>query len=107
MNEEAARPAAVTELAHEALIRSWPRFTRWVDADASFQHWLATMEDRAAENEMLPEVRISEAERWLAERPDDVPVEVRDLIGRSKNLLLQRIAELEDARNRAEEAARE
>jgi hypothetical protein len=60
-----------------------------------------------AENELLPEARISEAERWLAERSDDIPAEVHELVGRSRNLLLQRIAELEEARNRAEEAARQ
>ena len=107
MNEDALGPTATTELAHEALIRSWSRFARWVDSDAGFQRWLVTMEDRASENELLPEARISEAERWLAERPDDIPAEIHELVGRSRNLLVQRIAELEDARNRAEKAARE
>ena len=107
MNEDTTGRNATAELAHEALIRSWSRFARWVDADAGFQRWLVTMEDRVAENELLPEARISEAERWLAERPDDIPTEVRDLVERSKTLLLQRIAELEKARNRAEEAARQ
>jgi WD40 repeat protein len=107
MNDHTTGPTATAELAHEALIRSWSRFARWVDSDAGFQRWLVTMEDRVAENELLPEARISEAERWLAERSDDIPAEVRELIGRSRTLLLQRIAELEDARNRAEEAARQ
>jgi WD domain, G-beta repeat len=60
-----------------------------------------------AENELLPEARISEAERWLAERSDDIPAEVRELVGRSRTLRLQRIAELEEARNRAEEGTRQ
>ena len=84
MNEDMPRPTATAELAHEALIRSWSRLTRWVDSDAGFQHWLVTMEDRVAENELLPEARISEAEHWLAERPDDIPAEVHELVGRTK-----------------------
>jgi hypothetical protein len=107
MTEDTTEPTATAELAHEALIRSWSRFARWVDSDAGFQRWLVTMEDRVAENELLPEARISEAERWLAERPDDIPTEVHELVGRSRNLLLQRIAELEEARSRADEAARQ
>ena len=107
MNDDVNLSIATAELAHEALIRSWSRFTRWVDSDAGFQRWLVTMEDRVAENETLPEARISEAERWLAERPDDIPAEIHELVGRSRNLLLQRIAELENARNRAEESARQ
>jgi hypothetical protein len=105
MNEDTTGRTATAELAHEALIRSWSRFARWVDSDAGFQRWLVTMEDRVAENELLPQARISEAERWLAERSDDIPTEVHELVERSKTLLLQRIAELEKARNRAEEAA--
>src|ERR687894_2954039 len=104
MTEDTPRPTATAELAHEALIRSWSRFARWVDSDAGFQRWLVTMEDRAAENELLPEARISEAERWLAERPDDIPTEIHELVERSRSLLLQRIAELEEARNHPEEA---
>jgi hypothetical protein len=105
--DDPTRPTATTELAHEALIRCWSRFAGWVDSDAGFQRWLVTMEDRAAEKEPLPEARISEAERWLAERSDDIPPEVHELIGRSKKLLLQQIEELKNARSRAEDAARQ
>ncbi len=94
MDEDTTGGGATAELAHEALIRSWSRFARWLDADAGFQRWLVTMEDLVVYNELLPEARISEAEHWLAERPDDIPTEVRELVERSKTLLLQRIAEL-------------
>ncbi|HWR48632.1 MAG TPA: hypothetical protein VN327_13630, partial [Pseudonocardiaceae bacterium] len=105
--DETTRLTATAELAHEALIRSWSRLAAWVEADASFQRWLVTMEDRAAENELLPEARIREAERWLAERPKDVPREVCELIERSSTTLRKQIAELQEARDRAEEAARQ
>jgi hypothetical protein len=96
MNDHTTGPTATAELAHEALIRSWSRFARWVDSDAGFQRWLVTMEDRVAENELLPEARINEAERWLTERPNDIPTEIREMIERSRTLLLQRTAELEE-----------
>jgi hypothetical protein len=91
IDDDTTGHTASAELAHEALIRSWSRLAHWVDSDAGFQRWLVTMEDRVAENELLPQVRVSEAERWLAERSDDIPAEVRDLVGRSRTLLRTRI----------------
>jgi hypothetical protein len=103
--EDPTSHTPTVELAHEALIRSWERLAGWVDADAEFQRWLVTMEERVAEDELLVEARISEAQRWLAERSDDIPAEVRELVERSTSARNQRIAELEEARRRAEEAA--
>ena len=96
-----------TEIAHEALIRGWPRFALWVDDDADFQHWFAWVEERTADNDLLPDTRLAEADRWLAERPGDVSGEIRQLIQDSKSEWLRRVTELENARNRAEQAARE
>jgi WD40 repeat protein len=95
------------EIAHESLIREWPTFASWVDHDPQFQHWLALVEDRAAAGELLPATRVAEAEQWLAERADDVPGEVRQLVQDSSSELRRRVTELENARNRAEQAARE
>ncbi len=106
-SQDPTHQSATVELAHEALIQSWERLATWVDADAQFQRWLATMEERVAEDEPLIEARISEAQQWLTERPEDIPPEVRDLIEHSNTLAQQRITELEQARLRAEEAARQ
>ena len=95
------------QIAHEALIREWPRLATWVDDDADFQHWLTALEERVADRDLLPDTRIAEADRWLAERGEDIPYEVRQLIEHSKSEWLRRVTELEDARNRAEEAARQ
>jgi hypothetical protein len=105
--QDPTRHTATAELAHEALIQSWERLATWVEADAQFQRWLTTMEERVAEDELLIEARISEAQQWLAERPEDIPPEVCKLIERSSTLAQQRIAELEHARLRAEEAAQQ
>jgi hypothetical protein len=90
------------EIAHEALIREWPTFASWVNDDADFQHWLTSAEERAADGELLPDTRLAEADRWLAERAADVPREVKQLVKDSKAEWLRRVIELENARNRAE-----
>ncbi len=95
------------EIAHEALIQEWPTFASWVNDDADFQHWLALAEERAADGELLPDTRLAEADRWLAERAADVPHEVKQLVQDSKSEWLRRVTELENARNRAEEAAQQ
>jgi hypothetical protein len=105
--EDATSHAATVELAHEALIQSWERLAGWVDADAEFQRWLVTMEERVTEGDLLVEARISEAQRWLVERSADVPIEMRELVERSTFARDQRITELKEARSRAEEAARQ
>jgi WD40 repeat protein len=79
------------ELAHEALIRSWIRLKSWVDDDADFRRWLTIMEEREHDNELLPdEVRIGDAERWLAGRPTDIPPKIHQLVERSKHAARQR-----------------
>lgn len=95
----------LVRLAHESLVRAWSRFARWVDEDADFQRWLATMEERVADNELLADSRLGPAEHWLAERGSDVPDEVVRLIERSRSVWHQRVAELETARAAAVEAA--
>ena len=95
------------QIAHEALIREWPRFAAWVDDDADFQHWLTAVENRAAEGDLLPDKRLAEAYRWLVERAEDVPREIKQLIDDSKSEWSRRIAELEEARNHAEAMARQ
>ncbi|MBT2543731.1 AAA family ATPase [Streptomyces sp. ISL-44] len=76
------------EIAHEALIREWIRLADWVDADADFQQWLAVMEERAADGDLLSATRVSEAEHWLSERSTDVPTVVSEFIERSTAAVL-------------------
>lgn len=83
IGEDPTSYTATVELAHEALIQSWERFAGWVDADAEFQRWLVTMEERVTEGDLLVEARISGAQQWLVERSADVPADVRELVERS------------------------
>lgn len=107
LDHDSARSEDTAELAHEALIRAWPRFASWVDNDAEFQHWRTTVEERAKEHDLLYDARVEEAERWLSERPEDIPKDVVRLIEDSKSDWHRRVTELEDARNRAQGAAQQ
>jgi WD40 repeat protein len=79
------------ELAHEALIRSWTRLKTWVDDDADFRRWLTIMDERERDNELLPdEARIGAAQRWLDQRPTDIPPKIRRLVECSKHAVRQR-----------------
>lgn len=92
----------LVRLAHESLVRAWARFARWVDEDADFQRWLATMEERVTDDELLSESRLGPAEQWLAERPADIPAEVVELVEHSRSVWRRRVAELEHANAEAE-----
>ncbi len=107
LSHDPAKSEETAEIAHESLIREWPTFATWVNDDADFQQWLAALEEQAAAGDILPDTRIAEADRWLAERLEDIPEEVRRFVEHSKSEWLRRVAELEEARNRAEEAARQ
>jgi WD40 repeat protein len=92
------------ELAHEVLIRQWPTLARLVDEDMSFNCWRAASMERAAAGEVLPDILTAEAERWLTERPQDIPEEIRQLVERSHSGW-RRVRELEDARDTAVQLA--
>ncbi len=81
--------ADTAEIAHEALIREWKRLAGWVDEDADFQQWLAVLEERASEGDLLSATRVAEAQRWLGERHTDIPEAVRELIEHSSSEILQ------------------
>ena len=104
LGHDPAKNAETAEIAHEALIREWPTLTSWVNGDAEFQKWRAALEERVADD-ILPDTRLAEADRWLMERPTDISTEVKLLVERSRSEWHRRVTELEEARNRAEEAA--
>jgi hypothetical protein len=94
------------QIAHEALIRGWPELAAWVNDDADFQQWRTAMEERAVVGDLLPDSRLAEADRWLAERSADIPGDIRQLVEQSKSEWRRRVSELEEARNLAQREAR-
>ncbi|MEV7413979.1 ATP-binding protein [Streptomyces sp. NPDC089919] len=84
------------EIAHEALIREWRRLAEWVDEDAEFQQWLAVVEERAADGDLLSATRVQEAGRWLGERSADVPELMKEFVDRSAAaIVMQQRTEVE------------
>jgi KaiC/GvpD/RAD55 family RecA-like ATPase len=86
------------EVAHEALIRGWGRLRRWLDEDREFllwrqrlrvalEEWQRTGHDEGA---LLRGAPLTEAERWLAERPNDLNPDEREYIRESVALREQR-----------------
>jgi hypothetical protein len=84
-------PASI-ELAHEALLRSWPQLARWIDAQRVFLLWRQALVHQV--NEWQSHARdaslllrgsvLRTARRWLRERPDALNSEERALIDASR-----------------------
>lgn len=67
----------VVDVAHESLIRSWPRVRRWIDENRGFQQWRLRLRDSALEwakkadnGLLLRGARLLEAEARCAEYRD-------------------------------------
>ena len=89
------------------MITAWQHLRELVAKNANFLHWLAWVQQWAAEGVALPEARIAEARGWLDARADDIPKLVRKFIENSETEAEARLRELREARAHAEEAARE
>jgi len=85
------------ELAHEALLDGWGRLAQLVEQEAEFVRWRTRLEQFGdGPQDLLPETWIAEAQRWLVERPDDIPVLVRDLVERSAAAQARTVERLRD-----------
>ena len=102
------------EIIHDSLIREWARLRRWLKKDRSFLSWKRELETDAREwKETSPEdvsgrdegrllrgLRLNEAERWLADREDDLGADGVDLITASiqsrENARLEKEKEIEE-----------
>ena len=79
------------EVAHEALIRSWPRLRKALDGDRSFLLWRQRLRQRIEEWEelgastdlLLVGSLLAEARRWARARADDLNDREREFIRRS------------------------
>jgi hypothetical protein len=68
------------EVAHEALIRHWPRLADWIDRDRAFRSWLRQIRsnvelwsaDESDEGPLLRGGMLDQATDWLARRGDDL-----------------------------------
>lgn len=105
--DEAGEPTA--EVAHEALLRHWPRATRWLDESREFLIWRSQFELEhrawvqagadARERAWLTGLRLDIASRWGRERAEDLGEGERRFIDESRRAAA-------DADARAQAAAR-
>jgi WD40 repeat protein len=95
------------DVAHEALIRNWPRLSQWLDADQEFQLWNKRLQMSLEEWErshrhpdcLLRGLPLEEARRWWEERPADWNPAERDFLEASDSFdRLQRTEQEERAR---------
>lgn len=88
---DAATGVETVEVAHEALIRSWGRLRGWVDEDREFLLWSQRLDVAVEQWErsdhdtatLLRGAPLVEAERWLTQRPQDLPAGEQDFINES------------------------
>ena len=98
------RPYA--QLAHETLITAWRRLDELVAGNAKFLTWLAWVQQRASDGELLLEARIPKARRWLDVRPNDIPVAIATFIKNSETAAETQLRQLRAARDRAQSLQR-
>jgi len=96
------------ELVHDALLREWGQLRGWLQEDRRFLTWRQTLEERVREWQdkgkdeglLLRGTTLTEAERWLAERPDDLNPDKQEYIRKSVALWEREQTEQERRRRR-------
>ena len=81
----------VIDIAHEALIRHWPRLREWVNEDRDFKTWRdrfgADVKKWLVNNQheawLLRGAHLVEPEKWLNERADDLTADENNYINAS------------------------
>lgn len=101
------------ELVHEVLARGWPRLQNWIEEDRAFQVWrqrLGAMTTQWQETgrdvgALLRGAPLTEAERWLAARPNELSVSEHRFIALSvaenNRILVQQEARQQAAQRQA------
>jgi hypothetical protein len=97
------------EVAHEALIRHWPRLIGWIDRDRAFQSWLRQIRsnielwsaDPSDDGPLLRGGMLAQAREWLSRRRDDLSRPELAFLEASLHLQ-QRIEEEREASAQAE-----
>jgi formylglycine-generating enzyme required for sulfatase activity len=81
------------EVAHEAIFRRWNKLHEWIAAEREFLAWRSSLEaarrawqatpDRSKNEALLMGAALTQAQSWLANRRQDLPVIDRDFIDQS------------------------
>ncbi|MFE2463162.1 trypsin-like peptidase domain-containing protein [Streptomyces sp. NPDC059402] len=76
------------ELAHQALVETWPRLRRWLEENRDFRSWqeelrrsLRLWQEQGRPRELtLGREQITRARRWLDERGHEIPAEEAEFV---------------------------
>ena len=75
------------EVAHEALIRGWPRLQEWVNEDRDIlrlERWVdqqaSEWDARSRDPSLLLRARLSEVARWFKDHEKDIPHRAREFV---------------------------
>lgn len=108
---------ATVEVAHEMLLRKWPRLARWIDEEREFLIWHGQLETARREWEAAPEetrdeavlmgLALATARDWMATRSEALSEADRTFLRRSIDVAeARRAEELHRAQELAEERER-
>jgi formylglycine-generating enzyme required for sulfatase activity len=88
------------EVAHEAIFRRWDKLREWIAAEREFLVWRSAIEaarrtwqatpDNLKNDALLMGLALEQAQRWLANRADDIPTDDRQFIELSRNISKRR-----------------
>ena len=108
IGEEGGEPVA--EVAHEALLKRWPRALRWLDQSREFLIWRAQFqreleafegaEEADRERALLTGLRLDAATYWVEERPADFEPRELAFIDTSDRVATQQLAQAREAEQR-------
>src|SRR5690606_34112336 len=79
--QDAATSQPTAEVAHEVLLRSWPRVQQWLTDYRPFVHWYENdlapflhhwLAQKQHPDFLLPESMLSQAQHWAKQYPDEL-----------------------------------
>ncbi|WP_274035018.1 nSTAND1 domain-containing NTPase [Streptomyces sp. MMBL 11-1] len=87
------------ELAHQALVETWPRLRRWLDENREFRSWQEGLrrslrlwhEQGRSRDLTLGREQIARARKWIGERGDEIPAEEADFVAISAQVRQRRV----------------
>ncbi|GAA2603388.1 MULTISPECIES: trypsin-like peptidase domain-containing protein [Streptomyces] len=87
------------ELAHQALVETWPRLRRWLEENRAFRSWqeglrrsLRLWQEQGRPRELtLGREQIVRARQWIDERGDEIPAEEAEFVAVSDQVQQRRV----------------
>ncbi|MFF9863298.1 nSTAND1 domain-containing NTPase [Streptomyces tendae] len=87
------------ELAHQALVETWPRLRRWIEENRAFRSWqeelrrsLRLWQEQGRPRDLtLGREQIARAREWIAERGEEIPAEEAEFVEISGQVQQRRV----------------